>query len=240
MALSASNNFAMTATQIVTEALQKIGVTAVGANATGDDLVKGIRNLNLFLQQLQGEGLQFVLRRRQSITLTASDYDYILAPSGGDVTMPNPEEILQVDLKNTSTSEFESNLTEMSYTEYFSLPSRLTDTGTPTHYYLDRTSITTSTLYIWPIPTSTDASTYTLQLSYRKPIDDIDSPSDSVECHPRWYLAIIFGLAELLAVDAGLSLPEQQNLERKAKRFKDAAMSSDAEGSVRFVPRRRQ
>lgn len=238
MALSGSTNFSLNATQIVTEALQILGSGVEGEGVDGDELNKAIRRLNMVLKHLTNKGLHYIIRKSKSITMVAADYDYILAESGGDVTMAKPDEILRADLKHITNLTIDQQLTRMSHDEYYGLPSRLTDTGIPTSYFINDTGILSSTLYLWPIPDATTVAAYTLELQYLKPYDDIDSPTDDIELDSSWYLAIAYQLAYWLSADYGYNVQDRGFLRADAKTLLDEAMSTNIEGSIKLRPSR--
>lgn len=193
MVLSASTDYILTAEQIMEDALSQVGGLVEGEPLSPDVAKRIMRTLNRMLKALQNQGLQVHMRRSISITPVAGQRTYTMGPSGADVTVARPLKIIQVQLKNTSDSNY-TPLQFNTHEEYYALNSRESSAGNPTQYLYENT-LTDGTLSVFPVPDSTTVATSTLEVIYRKPFDDIDAITDNIEIPPNWYEAIILQLA---------------------------------------------
>ncbi|MCP5011491.1 MAG: hypothetical protein GY942_16035, partial [Aestuariibacter sp.] len=100
MAVSNSNDFALTASDLITEARKKIGIHAAEEPISAAELVSGLKTLNIMLKAWQVEGVSFSQYTEGTITLTQSDYDLVFG-SGGDFTTV-PFDIIDVRITRNS------------------------------------------------------------------------------------------------------------------------------------------
>ena len=232
MALSASTDFSVDRDTLIKDSMRLAGIIGTGETPTAAEITDSSRTLNMMLKAWMVDGLKVWLRKTQSITLTAAKASYTLGPSGADVTMPRPERILFISLEDSSGEEI--LLFPMTREEYESLGNK-TSSGQSSQFHY-HPSITSGTLYLWPVPDSTTASTYTAELVYHKPIDDLDASTDDIEIPPHWMEAAKYGLAKRLAPEYGVSIDERRLLFRDAQAAYELAISNVDEESVYFQP----
>jgi len=234
MALSGSTDFSVNRNQLINDSLELIGAKAPDESMTASELASASRALNMMLKTWQTDGLQLWLRRTQSVTLVASQNTYTMG-STGDVVMDRPLRILKVMRKDTSNNEVEVfKLTQDEYKEQ----TPKTTTGVPVNYYYDP-QLTNGSLYIWPTPSATEASEYTLEVLYHKPTDDMDNATDDFEFPSEWFETIKYGLAIRLAPIYGLPLDERKQLYYEFRPMKNKLEEWDtSDGSVYFQPDR--
>src|SRR6266480_2676682 len=89
MSTSGTWNFSVTALQIITSALEDIGVIASGATITSNDLSVALRTLNLLVKQWQGSsdkfpGLKVWTRQRLAMFFAKGQKDYLIGPASTD------------------------------------------------------------------------------------------------------------------------------------------------------------
>jgi hypothetical protein len=239
MALSASYDFALDRDGIITRALLIIGAVGAGQTPTASEITDGGETLNLMLKAWQADGLQLFTLTNISLTPVLDQYQYTFGPSGDidtGATGPRPEEIFNVHRRLTSdTTDIE--LTRLSRQEYWQLPNK-SSSGTPTQFYYDPAIVSDlAKLYVWPAPDATFVADQTLEIKYQKPFDDMDAATNDLAFPNSWTLAIVFGLAELLAFEYGLPTGDIQHISQRAMIEKDRVMSWDREHtSVFFQP----
>ena len=106
MATSGAYTITVTAQNLIEAAMQSLGLLASGASATTAELTDGIRVLNYWLLQMKGRknGLARGLKQWQietaELTLSAKSA-FNLQPSGGDLDIQIPEEIITVLLRSS-------------------------------------------------------------------------------------------------------------------------------------------
>lgn len=193
MALSGSTNFSMTAAQIIAEARALLGVLAEEEPMTAADLERGRLHLNLMIKAWQVDGPFEWTKTENTFALVQGDVDYVFG-SGGTVTTV-PFDITQVRITRNST---DLEMMELSREDYRRLPNKTTQ-GYPTQWFYDRQQAS-GTLYVWPAP---DATGGTIKYTYRRMIQDIDNQTNDLDFPQEWYEAILYGLADRLAIPYG-------------------------------------
>ena len=224
MALSGSTDFSYDRDTLIQDAFALIGVGVDGETLQTADTNKGSRALNSLVKSWSIYGPMLWSRKTDSLTLTTDTASYTLGPSG-DKVMDRPIRILQAWRRDSNSLDIPLEIiTRSTYNDL----SDKTTTGIPSQVYYDRT-LTNGTLYVWPVPNSTQASEYTVRFEYHDPFDDLDSATDDFEFTQEWYLALLYNLAAILADFYGLSPTERGMLRRSAKQYLDDALSADTE-----------
>ena len=130
--------------------------------------------------------------------------------------------ITQVRRRESSTYETEINFE--SRKDYFNLPDKVSQ-GSPVQAYFSRQE-DAGIMYIWPAPsTANDVINFT----YERPIQVIDSGSDTLDIPNYWYEAIIYNLAERLILKFGCSQGRAQIIREKAISSLDLALEYDTD-----------
>ncbi|MDP6801110.1 MAG: hypothetical protein QF744_14975 [SAR202 cluster bacterium] len=84
MATSGSVDFAVTRTQIVNQALEKIGAIAQGETPSAEDSVSAVLTLNALVKVWQAEGIKIWTRRVAYLFTSKSQGRYTLGPNSSD------------------------------------------------------------------------------------------------------------------------------------------------------------
>lgn len=233
MALSGVTNYNPTADVLIQAAYRKLGIS-VTLTATQSN--NGLAALNMLFKEWGPKGLKVWLQEETGFALVESDKDYSVTASTTDL----PIEIDQAFLRNISSKE-DTPLEIITRDEYIRLPNRTTE-GTPTQVYYHRdkpegTSLT-GWLYVWPAPDSTAASTYTINIAWRKPIDNVDSTNHHVEFPQEWYRAIVWNLAKELMLEVDVPESVERRIVSEARITLEDAEASDIgnNASVMFQP----
>jgi hypothetical protein len=79
---------------LVRKAMKKLRVLGVGQQPTAEELSDGLDDLNQLLDNLNSDKLLVTARTRNSYTLTGSDGEYTIGPSG-DIDTARPVRIMQ-------------------------------------------------------------------------------------------------------------------------------------------------
>lgn len=227
MALSGSTDISYTASQIINAALRQCGIGLNGETPTAQETNDTLQALNMIIKAWGPKGLKLWARKTQSITLVASDADYTIGPTG-DVAVARPLDIVSAFRRDTNS--IDTPLTAMSREEYRSLSNK-SQTGTPINYYYDR-QLTSGVLYLWPVPDATAVSNYTVNINYRKPLDDLDATTDDIEIPQEWYRALKWNLAHEMSLEFDLPQNKIALLERKAGMALEEAETADIEDEV--------
>lgn len=119
MATSGSYDYSVTATNVLTEALEIIGVLAVGQTIDSNDQTTCLRSLNMMVKQWSGNfdfapGLKAFSRKRGFVFLQSGHGSYSLGPSGDNATLTYIKTTLSTDEALGSTSLSLASTTGMS------------------------------------------------------------------------------------------------------------------------------
>lgn len=224
MSTSGSIDFSLTSNQIIDKAFHRLGKASEGEAMSARMYEDGKSSLNLILKRLSASERLF-LKTERSQALTASDADYVLTPK--------PMKVLSVRRRDSGNRDIP--MREMSRQEYFDTPNKTVSPSTPVAWYFDPQT-TTGTLYIWPAPSSTAATEYTLQITYLRRIEDMDNSGDDLDMPQEWLDPIVWLLADDLETEYPINDARlAQKVERKAIEAKATLDWWDTEGTSIFM-----
>lgn len=230
MAVSNSTDFNRTSHDLIVMAREKIGIHAAEEPIANEEIVSARRHLNAMLKAWAAGGVSFTHMTEGSLTLVQADKDYVFG-SGGDFTTV-PVDITDVRITRDS---IDLPMIELSREEYYALPNKASQ-GRPTQWFYDRQRAG-GTLYVWPVP---DASAGTLKFTYRRVIYDMDANADDLDLPQEWYEAVVYGLADRLAENYGLTQTAAgQRVAQKAQMALQEIKEFDTgegAGSLRIMP----
>jgi hypothetical protein len=149
----------MTAGEIITSALKRIGAIAATESPSAEDAATGLEALNLLIDQWQTERLTVFTLTRATWTITSGTAAYTVG-AGGDVNVTRPTSSGTVTIKfiNTSSSpSTEYQCTALTDQAYQAIPQKDLTSPLPTSAYYNPTFGATGlgTITFWPVPTST-------------------------------------------------------------------------------------
>ena len=182
MATSGTYATNYTAAEFVDEALERIGLDP--AEATMRHLRSARRSLDLMFSEWPNKGVKLWAVDQVTLDMVVSTPTYNTAT--GTIC------ILDAVLRRSSV---DTPMFPMSRSEYAAIPTKTT-TGLPSRFYLNR-AITTPTITVWPVPeNSTDDMLY-----WRvRRLEDVGTPSNTLDVASRWFEPVAAGLAAKLAV----------------------------------------
>lgn len=145
-----------------------------------------------------------------------------------------PGRVLSVRRQITSGA-IDTPMIEWSRQEYFDQSNKTVD-SVPTSWYYDP-QLTTGTLYVWPRPSTSVASSQTLKVTYLRRIEDFDGSSDDPDLPQEWLQALSYALAAELALKYGVSPDIRAEISARAGALYNALDSWDEEpASVYLQP----
>ncbi len=228
MAFTTTDTHKLTATDIITESMEILGVLQEGEAPSAAQSTSAIRSLNNIIKMWSAD-TQIFAQNEYELALVAAQATYTL--DSGNVGYI-PWKILNATLVH-NTNNTEIPLSQLTQEEWYALTDKTT-AARPTQYYQKRNPVGVATdLHVWPVPTNT---TYNMKLWIQYPLRDISAGSDDVYFTQEWYLALSFALAFVLAHKYGISLQERDRIQIASEHFKDQASSWDTDGSVYFQP----
>ena len=223
MALSGSVDFNQDARAIIEYALKKLRVLGANDAASGAEAEDARVELNILLKEWQ-QYPNLWRHTEGSITLVASTYSYSL--------IPVPHRVNAARYRDASAPARDLPMELLKREDYYDLPLKTT-TGIPTEFYVDYQWATTSFL-IWQALAS--VTTETVKYTYQKKFDDLDTLDDDVEIRSEHYSALGYGLAARLIDDYGRRGPTVDRIIGRAEVLFDAALDTDREDFVQFIP----
>lgn len=218
MALSGSTDFTLTAREVIYDALRRIGVSDITQTPNAEDVQVGLTQLQHLLNSWQLTGPHLWLKKEGTLPLTQGTDSYDLPQ--------NVLKILSCRIDNGST---EIPMNPMTRDGYNNLPNKTTE-GYPTNFYFN-SDLDISSLKVWP--TASDGN-FSVNYTYQKRIDDVDSLEDNLEIPKENLLTISFALSDLLCIYYQI---DDNKITQKSEQLMQQAQDFDREPTVRFVSR---
>ncbi len=241
MTTSNSTDFNQSELDIITDALQLIGV--VGSNDTPktNDITFCSKILNKMIKTWEAQGIHLWTETEGTFTLTDSVNTYVLSSSGS--TQSTYTELTDVGRPIAITSiRYHYNngndrmMRKMGREEYMRIPSK-DSTGPATAYYYSP-QLNNGILYIWPTPDNSDDS---LNITYLRSIQDFDANTDTPDFPQEWLEALTYNLVVRIAPAFGITLSKTNPdlIAIAASSLAELQAWDFEEGSVRIVPNNR-
>jgi len=229
MAFSTTADHIQTGTNLITEALEILGVLEEGEVPSTNQTSSALRTLNNLIK-LWSADTQIYAQEEYQLNLTASANSYPLGVSNVGYI---PIKVLNATLLTTSDNQ-EIPLHPLTQEEWYSLTDKTTE-ARPTNYYFKRQPVGVDSLFlVWPTPPDT---THDIVLWLQYPVRDLDAATDDIWFTQEWYLALSYGLAYLLAPKYGIHPGERSQLREDMDEFRWMASTYDVDGSAYFQPR---
>ncbi len=224
MATSNSTNFATSRNELITGALRIVGAVAQGETPTTAQITEGAEALNMLAKAWTVDGMPLWVTKEYTMALVASTASY--TPT---VKMMK---VIQAYNHNTSTN-VDIPMRIITRDEYNRLGNKVS-TGNPIQL-MHIPNRTDSTIKVYPVPTSVEASTNTIIVTYQKQYDDFDASTDEPEFPQEWFDALKFGLAHRLAAEYGMELNDRKQLMQEALLLKQEALNFGTEEGSLFL-----
>lgn len=225
MATSGSVNFALTANEAVNTALEMVKTVGIGGTAGAVDAATARKHANL---QLKTWGIdeRLWITTEGTIPLVAATASY---------SLPLARRVTSVRRR---TSSIDTPLMPMSRQAYYDYPAK-SSAGMPYQYYFDPQRAT-RTLFVVNVPDASIAASTTLQYTYQRVIEDLDSLNDDIDTPQEWLEAFVYSLAARLLIPYGRYISDPNSAARIEARagelYAQLTASSEEDGSVFFQP----
>lgn len=175
-----------TAQQIVSDALQEIGVLGAGQTADAEDADVGLRRLNGILETWSNSRLMFPVLAEVSVPMTGAG-SYTIGPSGADVTAARPIKVTHATY--IDTGGIESPIVILGQNEWDAIGLKAVDGGYPGWIWYQAAN-TTGILNVYP-----KANTGTLKLDCLSLLTSFPTLGTSVTLPPGYERALSLSLA---------------------------------------------
>lgn len=236
MSTSGSTDYSVNRDDIIKRALRLVGVTAQGEDPTTDQITEAAVALNGLVKAWQADGMPLWALKQYSVPLSAGQAVYSIGV-GQAINTAKPLKLIQCFNRNT-TSSIDTPVRILTKQEYSILGNK-TSSGNPIQVYYEPL-LDSGNLYVFPVPSTSDADSNVLVITYQRPFEDFDSASDTPDFPNEWYDAITYGLASRLAGEYQISTDSRKLLKMEAAELKQEALSFGGEvGSLYFGVERR-
>lgn len=224
MATSGVITYTLTAQEIITQALARIGILGEGETASNSQYATALVELNLLLKSIEMAGTGLMRRAEQTVSIVDGTATYTLNP--------RPAQVINVRFAIDAVER--RPLTEWDREDYDAAPVK-SNTGAPVVFVVDRQRADT-TLTLWPIPDVPSGETWTLKVSFERVPESVTGPTEEVDVAQEQLDALIDALAVTqISIYGVASTPEAQLVLQRAGAKVDFALNFDRRGSIRFV-----
>jgi len=222
LTVSTSTTYDLTAREVVTLALRRLGVLMATEDPSSEDAALGLMEMNVLLRTWQVSGPDLWRTSEGSLTLTADTASFSL-----------PAAVYRVTSCRFRRSGIDLPMELLTREEYFDLPLK-TSQGTPTQYYSDvqRSGVD---LYVWPVLAS--VTDETIKYTYQRRFFTVETLDQTIDIPHEYLSAISWALAAALAPAFG---KDDTKLLERSMMMLAQHQAADREPVIRFVPDRRR
>lgn len=179
MPTSGVTTLTMTAADMIQNAADELGVTALGSSLTSTEKTKALTRLNSMLKSWQMQGVNLWREDEVSVTVTANT-----TPTTLDTKV---RQVFSARFVDSDSNE--RLLGQWERADYLSLPDKTTE-GDPTIFYVERERDALK-LYVWPVPTSNS----TIKIDCERIVETITVDTETVDVPQHAYEAVWVNLA---------------------------------------------
>ena len=221
-----------TGTLLIHDAMRLAGLKDMGNDPSPEEIEFGLRMLNTMIKQWETRGVKLHTFYDLSVPQYGSKSNYSIMSSGGDVTLDRPMRVVSARRKVNATL-YETEISLISREDYERITIKAS-VGAVSQVFYDR-QLNYGTLYVWPVSDAlVSAPTYDVILNVQRAIGILSTVEDVPDLPSEQYLALIYGLAEILADGGVLGIPERQLLTAKAKDYLNQLLMTDQETTSFF------
>lgn len=225
MALSGVTTYQLTGSQIINAALRKLAVLSKGQVADADDLSIGLEALNLLLPSYQTHGMQLWKRTDLLVPLVSGQDTYILAQPIKPATI---DQAYLEDINSGGRVPIEV----ISHFNYTRLPN--TSSGMPVQITYQPLN-TTGVIKVWPKPDNSAVLNKNLYIISEEEIQVLTDVAQTIDFPREWQLAVVYGLAVLLAPEFSIPLADRQKLEQESEKILQRTLENTGENASLYL-----
>jgi len=219
-----------TGLEIITKAMQKVGILIKSESPASDEAADALDALNDLIASWSTESMLIYARTLESFTLAGGTSSYTIG-SGQTFNTVRPLMIIDSYIRN---STIDTNVAIVP-DEVFANITNKTTQGIPEFLNYDN-AFPTGTIKLWPVP----SSAYTLFISSEKELSSL-TLAGTVSLPAGWKRALIYNLALELAPEYGQSVDEailkhanESKRNIKATIMRNRSMDANATPSLGF------
>ena len=229
MATSGTTSFDLSIDDIIEEAYER---TSVRGMRTGYHLKNARRSLNILFSEWGNRGIHLWKVKLASVPLVQGQAEYNYA--NDNTNFPTDiNDVLEAYIRNnsTATAPVDTSLSKIDRSDYAALPNKLSQ-GTPSQYYVQRT--TSPSVYLYQTPSSSfSGASYQLKFYYLARIEDAGAYTNTADVAYRFIPSMVSGLAYYLSMKVSPELTQNLKLiyEDELKR----ALDEDGQRTSLFI-----
>lgn len=213
MATSGTNNFSVSAEDLIKSVLRTLNVIGVGEEPIQEDYSNCMQALNLVIKNFAIKGFPLWVTEYLQIPMLQGISEYQLGPTGGlfpgGITVSRPLRIVDGFIRNPQG--FDTPLVMLSRQEYDILGSKAS-LGIPNQFYYNN-QLENGILYTYTVP-SIDG--WTIHATIQRMFDDMATLDNTFDFPQEWFLPLKWALVAELGMEYGLSLEKISYYETKS------------------------
>ena len=222
-----------------------LSITSGTGTANGDQIGIELDDGSMHWTTISSGGGTTSVTVATAIPSAASAGRMVYVYTASTARIQTPLRILEANTL-TISDDHSVEMDQISRRDYYALSARTVE-GQPTQFYYDP-SLGTETadpasanwygiFYVYPRFVD---GTRVIEFTYHRPLQDLDSASDTLDCPQAFYLPIMLELAAMLGPKFGVQMDERARLFSEAKQYREEALYTIApEGSLFLMPDRR-
>ena len=232
-----SSTFSVTRDQIIQLALRKLGVLELGSTPDSETVANASLALNLFVKQMQTEGLKLWTVNQLVLPLVNGQTQYSIGPISQnpsvDLDTDKPLKVIQAWLRQTTVNPpVDTPVQLLSQQEYMTLGSKFSTGVANSIYYEIRQN--TGNMYVYLTPDYNAAYQYDLYFMAQQPIQDVNYGSSVPNFPVEWMNTLVWNLADQLAIEYSLPAGHRQEIAARAKTYREQLTDWDVESVSTF------
>lgn len=232
--MATSNNTikVLTQAQIIHGALRKLGILGEGVVANANQITTAQEALNILVAEFRTLGMTVWARTSLLVTLVNNQSSYAIG-IGQAINQPYPIYIYDIQMQ---VFPFQSNIPMNSYatSDFNMLPPN--SFGTPVNFNYQPGN-NRGTLSVWPTPDASVPATSRMKVTYQRPFEIFDAPTNDSDFPQEWGNALIYHLALALADEFGVPDSKQARIEKLAAAHLGIANASSNEQGSMYIQR---
>jgi hypothetical protein len=241
-----TSNYNVTRDTIITLALRKLGVLEIGDTPDSNTLANANYSLNLFIKQMNTDGLKLWKNSELKIPMTANKTQYILGGGSTDLfydtqapstaISDRPLKAIQGWYRNIAVTPYiDTPCVLLAKQEYNVLGSKYS-TGTPNSFFYD-IKVLNGILNLYLTPDTFSQTNLEFHMVAQMPLNDITSGSDYTDFPNEWLNCLVWNLADQLAIEYGVPMNYRQEIMTRAITYRNELTNWDVEAaSTYFQP----
>lgn len=234
-----ATSYSINRDSIISAALRKLQVLELGTTPDADTIANAAQSLNIMIKAWQSQGIKLWTVNEYTLPLVSGTNTYNIGPAGTHLVADKPLKVIQAWMRNLSvTPNIDTPLILVSKQEYNILGSKKSPGMVNSVFYDPRQ--TDGNLYTFLTPDAATAANYQLHFVGQRPITDVLLSTDIPDFPNEWMQALVWGLADELAIEYGCHVNVRQEIQIKAMKYRTELEDWDVEPtSTFFTPDRR-